>query len=107
VLDDTELTGRNWGILKIAGHASFVRSMIETFLPPGHRIVATRQAPDDLLDLEYIVEGPDMPLVFTKQEAPRKVEIEFVAGYDGVWCYWKHMDWKRWEAHHGGNNFGD
>jgi len=100
--DNTEVTGRNWGIMQVNGSGGFVRGMLERYLPPGHRIIAECGI-DDPLRPAYLIEGPDMPLVLGREE-PKRVEIELVTTSEfGFWCQWEHMSWKRWEVPYSGN----
>jgi hypothetical protein len=88
----------NWGILRVAGHAGFVEGMVTKYLPEGHRIVASRDADDHMLYREYIIQGPDMPVVVAGQN-PDVVDLLFMVDDSGTWCYWGHKDHKRWPVH--------
>jgi len=86
------------GILRVAGHAGFVQGMIEQYLPPEHKIIASRDIEGDALYRGYLVEGPDMPVVETGNYAP-EVTLLFGIDNDGrAFCYWQHLAHKRWPA---------
>jgi hypothetical protein len=88
----------HWGILRVAGHAGFIQPMIEKYLPPDHQIIASHDADGDVLYRQYIIDGPDMPPVEAGKN-PELVELLFLVEEAGTFCYWKHMDHKRWPVH--------
>lgn len=92
-----DITEYRWGILRIAGHAGFVQGMIDKYLPPQHTILSSRDTEDPLYR-EYLVSGPDMPVV-SVGATPPTVDLEFGVDECGPYCYWAHVTNKRWPAH--------
>lgn len=89
----SETTERRWGI--IAATKGYNRAVIESSLPDRHRILASKLEPTESYD-EYLIEGPDMPVV-PDGSPPQRVEMVFFVDDSGIeYGSWEHLPQKRW-----------
>jgi len=87
----SESAERRWGVM--AMHKDFHRALLELHLPVGHKIIAYHIEPTASFD-EYLIEGPDMPVV---RDKPERVGILFYVDESGLeYGYWSHKQEKRW-----------
>lgn len=88
------LRERRWGILRVADVAVQGPKYPDSYLPEGHKIIATRHQGGSI-HLEHIVSGPDMPVHETGQD-PVQVFLIFDRDESGLYCWWEHMSYRRW-----------
>lgn len=94
---------RRWGVSRVL---HYFQATLECYLPPGHRVYATKHDPGDLCD-EHIIEGPDMPLHCPGRPIER-VDILFLVDDSGItYGYWSHKQEKRWLIANGPGVIGD
>lgn len=90
---------KHQGILRVT-RALTAEVRIETALPEGHRIIATRDAEGDWPWIEYLIEGPHMPsvddgqypatvmMVVRQEAADGKITARF-----GQWTHQPGIEW--------------
>lgn len=89
----TEARERRWGVMIVT--RDFDGLLVQSYLPDGHRIIATKSEPSDVYDY-HIIEGPEMP-VARDGKHPDYVNLLLYTDDSGLqYGYWGHKQETRW-----------